>query len=308
MSGEEIAAKLGGAVAARYRVVNHDYDDPSVLVDLGRTKEGLPVEFNRLVTEHDFVVSVGTISPHPVGGYSGGAKGLLPGVAGKRSTDHFHWEATKYPLFEVFGNADNPVRREMESIVDTVGLHFIVNVTENAVRQVSGVFAGHFIAAHREGVSFLKRYPTIAFPAELPDILVVGMDEDRPDFWGGAAGIYAASALLKDGGVLVLFASCPEGMAPEHPVVREYGYPRWRELRGAVERGEVKDRTGASHVVTVGKIIEEKKMRVLLVSRGICRDDAGRCGFAHFDGPQQAVDEALRIKGAGARILAYERI
>ena len=308
MTSDEIADKVGDVSARDYRVVNHDYDDIACLVDLGKTSDGLPVEFNKLVTEHDYIISIGNISAHPVAGYSGGAKGLLPGISGKRSTDYLHWESTRYHLFEVFGNPDNPVRAEMERIVGEVGLDFIVNTTENADREVTGVFAGHFVEAHREGLAFLRQTPLIAFPTEQPDVLVVGMGIDRPDLWGGAAGIYAASALLKEGGTLILFAACPEGVAPEHPVVLDYGYPNWEKVRELVEKGEITDRTGASHVVTIGKVLAEKKMDVVLVSRGICESDAERMGFHHFDDHQRAFDEAMWVAGAGARVLAYERI
>ncbi len=308
MTREEIEEKYSAGILSGYRVVNHAYDDPSALIDLGETADGLPVQFNRLIDEHDFVISVGNISPHPVGGYSGGAKGVLPGIAGKRSTDYFHWEATKYPLFDIFGNADNPVRGEMEAIVSKAGLDFIVNTTENSDRKISGVFAGHFVEAHRAGVDFLKKSPLIAFPVELPDVLVIGLGADRPDFWGGAAGIYAAAAFLKEGGTLVLFAACPEGVAKQHPIVLEYGYGRWQEVRESVDRGEVLDRTGASHVVTVGKIIEQKKMKVFIVSEGITAPDAERLGFVWFPGPREAVDRALEEAGRESRVLIYERI
>ncbi|MBN1574787.1 MAG: nickel-dependent lactate racemase [Deltaproteobacteria bacterium] len=306
MTEAEIAQKYSDVLEG-YSVVNHVYDDESTLVDLGTTKDGLPVQFNRLILEHDFIVSVGNIGPHPVGGYSGGAKGLLPGIAGKRSTDYFHWEATNHPLFDVFGNADNPIRREMEEIVAETGLSFIVNTTENADREISGVFAGHYVEAHRKGVEFLKKTSPIAYPVSLPDILVVGLGLDRPDLWGGAAGIYLAAALLKAGGILVLFAKCPEGVANNHPVVLEHGYRDWRRVREMVMDGKIADRTGASHIVTVGKILEEKDMKVILVSGSISKEDAERLGFIGADRPQEAVDMALST-AENPGVLIYWRI
>jgi nickel-dependent lactate racemase len=307
MTEVEIARKYPGEILNGCRVVNHVYNDESSLVDLGATKDGLPVQFNRLIQEHDFIVSVGNISPHPVGGYSGGAKGLLPGIAGKRSTDYFHWEATNYPLFDIFGNAENPIRREMEEIVAETSLSFIINTTENADRRISGVFAGHYVEAHRAGVQFLKKSAPIAYPTSLPNIIVVGLGVDRPDLWGGAAGIYLSAALLKEGGTLVLFAKCPEGVANNHPVVLEHGYGNWRKVRKMVLEGKIVDKTGASHVVTVGKILEEKQMRVILVSGAISVDDAERLGFTGVKVPQEAVDLAMSTVEK-PEVLIYERI
>ncbi len=308
MTAEEIDLKYSAKLFAGYRVLNHHYADESSLIDLGTTTDGLPVQFNKLIREHDFIISVGNISPHPVGGFSGGAKGLLPGIAGKRSTDYFHWKATEYPLFDIFGNADNPVRTEMESNVGLAGLSFIVNTTENADRRISGVFCGHFVSAHREGVAFLKKSSLIAFPTKLPDVLVVGLGKDRPDLWGSAAGVYLAAALLKPGGTLVLLAACPEGVARPHPVVLEHGYRQWRQVREMVIDGTIADRTGASHVVTVGKILEEKRMNVILVSEGITEGEAERLGFSWAAGPQEAVDRAISAGPPNPDVLVYERI
>lgn len=307
MTEEEIEQKFSGGILNGYRVVNHVYNDESALIDLGATKDGFPVQFNRLIREHDFIISIGNISPHPVGGYSGGAKGLLPGIAGKRSTDYFHWEATNYPLFNIFGNADNPIRHEMEEIVAKTGLSFIVNTTENADRKISGVFAGHYVEAHRAGIEFLKKSAPIAYPTSLPDIIVVGLGKDRPDFWGGAAGIYLSAALLKKGGTLVLFAACPEGVANMHPVVLKHGYTNWRRVLDMVGEGKIVDKTGASHIVTVGKIIEEKEMKVIIVSSTITTGDAQRLGFTGVTRPQDAIDMALSTMKR-PEILIYERI
>lgn len=308
MSGKEIAAKIGEKIATQFNVVNHDHNTPSALIDFGQTDDGVPAVFNKLIAENDFVISIGNISAHPVGGYSGGAKGLLPGLASPRTIFSLHWDAIQFPLFDIFGKADNPMRTRMEKVVGMAGLDFIVNTTENADREISGIFAGHYIDAHRAGVKFMQSSPLMAFPLEMSDVLIIGLGSDRPDFWGGAAGIYAAAALLNEGGTLVLFAECPEGVAPEHPVVLDYGYPHYKELIKHVESGKINDKTGASHVVTIGKIIVEKKIKVILVSRGISKAEAFKLGFGFCDDPQKAVDLAIAGASADARVLFYERI
>ena len=75
-----------------------------------------------------------------------------------------------------------------------------------------------------------------------------------------------------------------------------------------VEAGEISDRTGASHVVTIGRVLEERRLRVSVVSEGISAGDAERVGFRWYADPQEAFEEAMRAAGPGARVLAYERI
>jgi hypothetical protein len=96
-------------------------------------------------------------------------------------------------------------------------------------------------------------------------------------------------------------------VANNHPVVLEQGYRGWRRVREMVMDGKIIDRTGASHVVTVGRILEEKEMRVILVSSSISKEDAERLGFTGADNPQEAVDLALSsIEKPG--VLVYGRI
>ncbi|MBC7256417.1 MAG: nickel-dependent lactate racemase, partial [Chloroflexi bacterium] len=90
MTEDEIARKFGPAVTQRVAVVNHDAFDPSQLMDLGITPHGVAVQVNRRVMEADFVLGVGSIVPHHIPGFSGGAKIIQPGVCGERTTGEVH--------------------------------------------------------------------------------------------------------------------------------------------------------------------------------------------------------------------------
>jgi len=74
MTNAEIDAKFGRAVTDRVPVINHDIDTPDQLVDLGVTPGGVSVQVNRLVMKSDLVLGVGSIVPHHIPGFSGGAK------------------------------------------------------------------------------------------------------------------------------------------------------------------------------------------------------------------------------------------
>ncbi|MBW1983051.1 MAG: DUF2088 domain-containing protein, partial [Deltaproteobacteria bacterium] len=82
-TAEEKAAKLGDEVVAHYRVVDNAPEDPEMMVDLGCCKNGVPVVIHRAVVEADLVVASGAVEPHQYAGYSGGAKTVAIGAAGK---------------------------------------------------------------------------------------------------------------------------------------------------------------------------------------------------------------------------------
>ena len=71
---------LGREIVRSYPVFNHDCHAPD-LVPVGRLRTGQVVKINRLVWEADYRIGVGSIFPHPMNGFGGGAKILFPGVA-----------------------------------------------------------------------------------------------------------------------------------------------------------------------------------------------------------------------------------
>lgn len=84
MKEEELRKKFG-PYFGKYKVHEHHYQDRSSLHDFGRTRDGTPVTANKLVTQFDFVMGVGSIVPHRVKGLSGGGEDHVPG--GERAGD-----------------------------------------------------------------------------------------------------------------------------------------------------------------------------------------------------------------------------
>lgn len=60
---------------------------------------------------------------------------------------------TRYGILE-----GNPFHEAALAIMEKVGADFIVNVTLDTAKRISGVVAGHPVEAHREGVAFLSRH------------------------------------------------------------------------------------------------------------------------------------------------------
>ena len=116
----ELLKKLGREILSRYDVSNHHcYED---LVDLGRSERGIPIHINRRVVEADLKVAVGSVVPHPYAGFGGGAKLVLPGVAGIDTLEANHRPAVT-GLTGAFADVENnPARHEMEQIALQVGL------------------------------------------------------------------------------------------------------------------------------------------------------------------------------------------
>ena len=81
-SEAELCEMLGDEVVANYRIVNHDSTDRSQLRFLGETSSGGPVWVNTHYLDASVKILTGFIEPHFFAGFSGGAKLILPGIAG----------------------------------------------------------------------------------------------------------------------------------------------------------------------------------------------------------------------------------
>ncbi len=73
----EMTEVFGEALVRRIRIVNHDCraDD---LVSIGTLKYGGELKINPLAAAADVRIAVGSVLPHPLAGFGGGPKAVLP--------------------------------------------------------------------------------------------------------------------------------------------------------------------------------------------------------------------------------------
>lgn len=226
---EELARMLTPAVTARYRVLNHDCHDDAALVEVGTMRDGTPARLNRHLVEADVRIVTGFIEPHFFAGFSGGPKGILPGCAGLHSVMANHRPANLGHPNATFGVTEgNPLWEELRDVALRLGPSFLLNVALNERREITGVFAGDLLAAHRAGCEFVRS--TAMRPVAEPFDLVVTTNSGAPldlNLYQGVKGVAAAARIVKDGGVIVLACECREGVPP--------GSPFERQLRGAAD-------------------------------------------------------------------------
>ena len=305
MTDEEIEHHFGPELYRKYKneIHNHEWWRPEQLQYIGTTPNGTPIDINKFVCEADFKIAVGAVKPHRDAGWSGGAKMIQPGVSGFRTTGYTHWLAAQYPVNEILGNNDNVVRKEMEQIAEQVGLDFIVNCVLDNQYKLSKAFCGHFIDAHRACVEAASPYFTLEIN-EKADIFIVGSSTSQTSIWGNATGPNWSELIMKDGGTVVMFARCEDGICDEHPDVIKYGYQPLEKVREMVANGEIEDLCAAGHLCH-GAEKWDRGISTILVSEGINREQAAKLGMEYADSPQEAVDLAISKYGRKARIFAF---
>lgn len=106
---------------------------------------------------------------------------------------------------------NNPIRRDMLSAAEQIGLAYIVNVMIDEQKRTVAAFAGEPKAAHAAGCSFLRPYCEVAAqPADLVITTNGGAPFDQ-NLYQCVKGLTAAEAAAKDGAPIILAAECADG-------------------------------------------------------------------------------------------------
>jgi nickel-dependent lactate racemase len=219
---EELTRMLGAEILERYRVVNHDGFDEAGLTNLGTTSYGGEVWVNNEYLRADVKIVTGFIEPHFFAGFSGGPKGIVPGVAGIRTIMHLHNARmigdarSTWALLE-----GNPVQGEIREAVALCPPDFMVNVALNSRREITAVWAGHYIEAHEVGCRFVARHATQ--PVDRLFDVVITTNSGYPldqNLYQAVKGMSAAARIVRPGGAIIAAAECSDGL-PDHGNYKE---------------------------------------------------------------------------------------
>jgi nickel-dependent lactate racemase len=210
----ELEKLLTPAVVSRYRVLNHEPENPEALVAFGSTGDGTPALLNRHLVEADVRIVTGFIEPHFFAGFSGGPKGIMPGVAGLATVMSNHGARNIADPNSTFGITEgNPIWEEMRDVAVRPGPSFLLNVALNEQREITGVFAGDLLAAHRSGCEYVRQ--SAMQPVKTPFDLVITTNSGYPldlNLYQSVKGMSAGSRILKPGGTLIMACECSDGV------------------------------------------------------------------------------------------------
>ncbi len=302
MGEKELKHKFG-EFYGRFEVHQHRWLDKSSLHDFGFTSDGTRVTANRLLRAADFIMGLGSIVPHRIKGFSGGAKIAFPGVSGREMQERNQWEAAHYQSENVMGVAENPMRRRIEEAARLAGLRYIVNLVSDHERRIAGCFVGDPVEAHRAGCKLSRELNAVSLNQRVDIVLIDSHPADR-DLWQSAKGFYSGTMAVRDGGSLIVISPNPEGVADNHPNVLEIGYRPFAEIAHLVEAGEVEDIVGAAVLADLAQIVD--RCDCILVSPGITKQETERLGFRHATTAQLALEMAFERQGNAAKIAVLQ--
>jgi len=277
------------------RIIAHDART-SPMTRYGATSRGTPVEINAAYAAAALKIVIGQIDPHQFVGFTGGAKGVVIGLASKAAIQHNHGLMSQ-PGARVGETLGNPVRQDLNEAGEMIGIDLAVNVVLNPEKRIVALLAGKPTELVRRGAEIAAR--VYGLPVGEPFDLVIAACGGHPKdlcLYQAQKGLNMASQCAREQGKILLLAACGQGVGDElyHDYVRRFASPQ-DQLRDFEEQGF---RMGAHKAFLFSRTIT--RFEVVVVSE---LDAATLAGCHLTKGPLQAtLDRWLARLPASARI------
>ena len=214
MTEEEMKESVGAEVVGRLKMINSNAKIKEDFEFQGTTSRGTDVWIHKEICHVDHVILTGTIVHHYFSGYGGGRKAVMPGCALWETVRHNH--SFMLDPRAGLGKAEgNPVYDDqMESVaLFAKGRDlFLFNAILNAKHEFLKIFAGDYIAAHKEACKFVDEVYGVPIDKEA-DVVIVSCGGYPKDInvYQMQKTMDNAQLAVRKGGVVILLAECEEG-------------------------------------------------------------------------------------------------
>ena len=299
---EEQRRMFGDAIVDQEKiVVNKAFEDE----DFERVCElpsGAELWVNKLALHCDLLVTEGFIEPHFFAGFSGGRKSILPGICNAVTVNENHsYKAIASPYAATGVLEHNPIHEDMVFAARAVNVQFIMNVALNAEKKVIAAFAGDLEQAHLQGVEFVRGLAQC--PSVTGDIVITsngGYPLDQ-NLYQSPKAVATAEACCRDGGVIIMCASCCDGMGGTH-------------FEKLIVRGTVDEIDAYLSKIPPKETIPEmwcaqifsrilKKHRIILVTNYLDHEMVRKANMIPASSPDEALEMAYGMMGRDAEVV-----
>jgi nickel-dependent lactate racemase len=199
----------------RPRSVHHDARKDEDMADLGRTRNGTPILLNKRLFEADRIIVTGSVEPHYFGGFTGGRKAFLPGIAAFRTIEANHKQALS-PAARSLALEGNPVHEDMMDALPLIKAPVFSFMTVlDKEQQVAAAAAGDLLRSFYAAVEVARKIFCVSVPSRADIVVSVAKFPMDIDLYQSQKAIDNGALALRDGGTLILVSSCRDGIGDE---------------------------------------------------------------------------------------------
>jgi nickel-dependent lactate racemase len=194
------------------RIICHDAKT-SECINLGTSKNGTPMEVNKIAVEADRLVIITSVEPHYFAGYTGGRKSFLPGVASFRTVEANHKLAMSSSAQSLVLKG-NPVHEDMMDALEVVkgkeifSIQMVLDRHQNIYKTASGSLNPAF----EKAVEWANEVFSVPIPEKADVVISVAPYPMDVDLYQSQKALDNGKWALKEGGKIIMVSKCREGI------------------------------------------------------------------------------------------------
>jgi nickel-dependent lactate racemase len=210
---QEDVDNYGQEIVDKYQVISHDCDKNNI--SLGTLSTGNELLIDKVWVDADLRVITGLITTHYFGGFSGGRKGVLPGIVARETIRKNHAMIVD-PDVDIAKTKGNPISDEMDEAAQMARVDFLMSVVINDKKEIVKITAGDLEKSYEEGWKACRDLYLVSFKEKADAVFACagGYPKDV-SLYQSQKTINNAKLVLKDGGTIVLISECSEGIGSD---------------------------------------------------------------------------------------------
>ncbi len=298
---DELNRILGSKLKDRVNVIDHDAKNETMLKNVGKTSDNMPIFINRHYFESDLKILTGYVEPHFFFGFSGGRKSIVPGIAGEQMIRRNHSArniSSEFARFGVYKN--NPMHMMALEVAKEVGVDFIINVCINENHNITTISAGDLEQVHERLVNYQleKIFTSISEPY---DIVICGNGGYPLDLnlYQAVKSMAIGEMAVKKGGTIISVNELSDGIGQESFKDLIFSGESPEKLHRKIVNKEI-ETPDQWEIQILARIL--KKTDIYVIS-SLNEKDLGNIGLKYAESVEEAIRNAQKKHGENARVL-----
>ena len=293
---------FGDAIVDNEKIAVNDAFKDEDFAYVKTLPSGAELWVNKIALECDLLITEGFIEPHFFAGFSGGRKSILPGICNAATVNENHsYKAISSPYSTTGVLEHNPIHEDMVCAARAVNTQFILNVALNGEKKGIAAFAGDLEEAHATGVKFVRELAQC--PSISGDIVITsngGYPLDQ-NLYQSPKAVATAEACCKEGGVIIMCASCYDGMGGTHfeKLIVKGTVDEIDEFLSKIPPKETIAEQWCAQIYS--RIL--KKYRIILVTTYLDHEMVRKANMIPASSPDEALAMAYEMMGKDARVV-----
>ncbi len=281
------------------KVYVHESRNEKDMVYLGTSQNGTEMYVNHHGVKADKLVAISSVEPHYFGGYTGGRKSFLPGIASYKTIEQNHKYAIR-PEAKTLALAGNPVHEDMIDALKSVEGKpiFSIQTVLDKDRRIYGATTGDIHGSLDGAIEKANELFCVQVPQKADIVVSVAPYPMDVDLYQSQKALESGKLALKEGGILIMVSKCRTGIGEKafFDLLASAGGRPEKALK-QIDRGY---KLGYHKAAKMAEIALWAEMWAVT---DLPDSDLETVFMRSFHDMQKAMDEALQAKGKDAKVM-----